>query len=123
MDIKRDTIVWVAGLTFIFIVGIASYFAFLTDEERHKRLTSEVPATVTNVYERRAVNPRSGAEGTVDITVTYKYVIEGQEYERTVRLSMLAGSAYREGQPAKVCYNPRKHEEAELFPAAYRCGT
>ena len=123
MEIKRDTIVWVIGLAFIAIVGIASYFAFLKDEETHKRLTSEVPATVANVYERRAVNPTSGAEGTVDVTMTYKYVIDDTAYERRVRLSRMARGVYREGQAAKVCYNSRHHEEAELFPPSHRCGT
>jgi hypothetical protein len=123
MEIKRDIIIWSVGLAFIALVGVASYFAFLKDEGRHKRLTLEVPANITNVYERRAVNPTSGAEGTVDITVTYRYIIDDTEYKRTVRLSKSAGSFYREGQQAKVCYNPRNHEEAELFPAAYKCGT
>jgi hypothetical protein len=123
MEIKRDIIVWVLGLAFIALVGGASYFAFLKDEERHKRLTSEVPANVTNVYARRAVNPPSGSEGTLDITVTYKYVIDDTQYERTVRLSKSVGSFYREGQVAKVCYNARNHGDAELFPASYKCGT
>jgi hypothetical protein len=123
MEIKRDIIVWAVGLAFIAMVGVASYFAFLKDEERHQRLTSEVPASVTNVYVRRAVNPTSGSEGPVDITVTYKYVIDDTQYERTVRLSKSAGSFYRQGQVAKVCYNPRTHEDAKLFPASYKCGT
>jgi hypothetical protein len=121
-ELKRDIVVGASVIIFIALVGVASYFAFLKDEERHKQLTAEVPATITNVYARRSENPTSGAENIVDISVSYKYVIEDKEYERKIVLGRAASGLYREGQPAKVCYEPQNHEAAELFTASHKCG-
>ncbi len=121
-EVKRDLISLGVLAIILFVAGTASYFAFRKDEERHKRLAAEVPANISNVYARRSVNPISGAEGIIDISVSYKYAIDGKEYERMIRLGKSASNLYREGQPAKVCYNPKKHDEAELFPTGYKCG-
>lgn len=122
-DLKRDLIVGSATLVVITVVGAASFFAFREDEKRHQRLTTEVPADIIDVYDKRGTNPQTGATGgIVNVLVKYQYVIDGKGYSRNVTVGGEIGKSYNVGQPAKVCYNPRNQEEAELFPSNYKCG-
>jgi hypothetical protein len=122
LQFRRDILVALAAFIIIALTAGASYFAFLKDKETYKRLTGQARADITRVYARREVDPTSGAERLVDISVTYKYQIAGQVHERTIRLGGAAANLYKEGGPGTVCYNPDNHEQAELFPADHQCG-
>lgn len=121
MELKRDLVVGLTALSLIALIGTASYFAFLKDQKSHQRLTQQTTANITNVSARREVDPTSGAQHVVNISVTYKYVIGPEEYERNITLGNSASSIYRTGELATVCYNPENHAEAELFPPSHKC--
>lgn len=109
-------------LIVIALALVGSYYAFVRDKTRHEFLTASAHADITNVYERREVDPTSGAQHIVNIQVTYKYMIERRAYQRSLQLGVGANNLYRPGQAAIVCYNPNHPEEAKLFPADHTCG-
>jgi len=119
---RRDILVGFGAFIIIALTLGVSYLVFLKEKETHKALTGQVSGDITKVYARRDVDPTSGAEHLVDISVSYKYIIAGEAHERTIRLGGASASLYREGGRATVCYNPDNHEQAELFPAGHECG-
>lgn len=122
-ELKRDLFLGGVTLVVIVLIGAASLVAFHQDEERHRRLTAEVPATIIEVYERRGTNPQTGKTGgVVNVLVSYHYEIEGKKYARKIIIGEQSGKSFKVGAPAKVCYNPRAPEEAELFSSEYPCG-
>ena len=112
-------------LVVILVLGVGYYSWLLRENDLSKRLTIGAPATVTRTEVIRYVDPIFGNETLANIDVTYQYVVDGQRYERTVRMSKFEASAFIPWGDAKVCYDPADRatiEKAALFPPTFSCG-
>ena len=119
---KRDSIIIMVGAVVLALLASASYFAFLSDERRRNHLTAEAPAEVAEVFFARRRDPETGAPGQVNhVRVSYNYVVNGQAFKRVATMNKVIGAKFKVGGPAKVCYNPERPGEAELFEVGYRC--
>ncbi len=117
--------IYLVSFLAIMLALVGAYFAFKSDSAENERLTSGAVATIENVDARRAVDPIFGSEYTVDVSVTYKYVIDGQEYRRTTRLSKSEAERFVPWSTAKVCFdrgNTRSVDEGKLFLESHKCG-
>jgi hypothetical protein len=112
----------------VFAIAIAvagAYFAFQGDSIRNDRLTVESVATIESVDVRRGVDPIFGNEYTVDVSVTYRYEVDGHEYRGMTRLSRAEAESFVPWRTAKVCFEPGNFttvEHPKLFPPNYNCG-
>ena len=119
---RRDVVLFVLLLVTLMIIGTASFFAFHLDEQRRKRLTAEVPATIIDVYVIRDRNNEMARPGSVNsVRLTYRYVLNGETFTRTAVMNR-AGIEFKVGSQAKACYNPNKPEEVELLQMNHQCG-
>jgi hypothetical protein len=104
---------------------VGGYYSYREDLEKTHRLTEEAAATVEKVDVRRMVDPVMGDERTVDIGVTYSYVVEGRSFRRSVRMSKRSASEFVPWDKAKICYDPADDstvENGRLFPRTHSCG-
>jgi len=104
---------------------VGAYFALRSDLARKHLLTTEAVATIENVDARSDIDPVSGAEKIVDVSVQYRYSVNGVEYRRTTKMSRLSAGQFVNGRTAKVCYKAedlKTIEAGELFPASDKCG-
>lgn len=117
-----ESVAFAILLAAVLVAGAGSYFAFRSDEQRRTRLRAEVPAEIVEAFEQRGRNVETGNPRPVhSVRVGYRYTIADRTFERTIILNSVAGTKFKVGVPAKVCYNPQQVEEAELFEAAHRC--
>lgn len=119
------SVIYLVSFLAIALALVGAYFAFKNDSAENERLTAETVATIENVDVRRAVDPIFGSESTVDISVTYRYEIDDQEYHQTTRLSKSQAEAFVPWSTAKVCFEPGNAstvKEGKLFPQSHKCG-
>ena len=122
-ETKRDLIAISLTTITIAVIGMASYFAYRSDERRRTRLTAEVPAEIVEVYVNRSRNNEEARPGRIEsMRISYRYVLDGEIFARTTTVSSMAGKEFKVGGPAKVCYNPANPNEAELFQVNHKCG-
>ena len=123
MEVKREMILGAATLLAVVLIGAVSYFTFRSDAARRRHLTSEVPAEILEVYAARNRNNEEGKPGAVtSVRVSFRFVLNGETIMRSNTMSRDQGKEFEVGKPAKVCFNPEDHRQAELFPQSYQCG-
>lgn len=86
--------------------------------DRQTSLTAAAPAEVVRLF-----NSGTRSDQNRRTTIDYRYTVEGQVYEaRFMKRGPNVGlDRFKEGQPAKVCYNPNRPQVSEPFPPEYRC--
>jgi hypothetical protein len=107
----------IAG-TIAAILCVAAIFFWLT-RQRLARLTAEAPASVTSV------NLDTGSRKKrfdTDTRISYRYVVGGRTLDGAYTKNGDQRSVFRVGMSAKVCYNPARPEESEVFTPDHRCG-
>jgi hypothetical protein len=118
-------VIYAVAATGIVMALLGAFYSYKRESERNTRLKDEAPANTEQVDVRRAVSPIFGNEFTVDVSVRYKYEINGMHYEQTVRLSPSQAQAFVPWGSAKICYDPSDSssiENGELFPNSHKCG-
>ena len=107
----------------ILLAVAASIFVFQSEQIERKNLTSEVPAQIVEMSPRKTIDPETGQTNRVlNVLVIYRYSIKSENFEKQITLSRSESLAFKVGQQAKVCFNPMRQEQAELFPFEYKCG-
>lgn len=107
----------------ILLAVIANIFVFQAEQVEKKHLTSEVAAQVVEMSPRKTIDPETGQTNRVlNVLVVYRYSINGENFEKQMTVSKPESLAFRIGEEAKVCFNPTRQEQAELFPIGYKCG-
>ena len=100
------------------VLLIAGVF-FLLERRRLARMTAEAPAEVTGVsVERRRRRMRNETR----TFVSYRFNVGGQWIQDSSDKGGDQRATYRPGAPLKVCYNPSKPEESEIFTPDHQCG-
>jgi len=111
------------GFVVIILAVGASIFVFQLEQVERKNLRSEVPAQIVEMSPRKAIDPETGQTNRVlNVLVLYRYSIKGESFEKQITLSKSESLAFRVGEQAKVCFNPMRQEQAELFAFEYKCG-
>jgi hypothetical protein len=99
------------------IAAAAVLFSWLwLDGQREARLTSET----VGVVEELSVN--EDVESTTT-HIEYTYVVDGQRIAGLVNKAGDYGADFRVGVTAKVCFNPQKPRESDMFPKEHVCGS
>ena len=107
----------------ILLAVAANVFVFRAEQVDRRSLTSEVAAQVVEMSSRKTIDPETGQTNRVlNVLVVYRYSINGENFEKQTTLSKSESQAFRISEPAKVCFNPIRQEQAELFPIEYKCG-
>ena len=116
---------YLTAISFVVIIlaVAASIFVFQTEQIERKTLTAEVPAQIIEMSPRKTIDPETGQTNSVlNVLVVYRYSIEGENYEKQTTVSKTESLTFRIGETAKVCYNPTRRDQAELFSLEYKCG-
>lgn len=107
---------------FILILSVAAFF-FIRRRNQLARLTAEAPAQVLSVSvdtDRTRTNNRSRTRETTRIS--YRYTVNGAALNGQTSKSGNVRSSYEGGRPVKVCYEPSRPENSEVFTADHKCG-
>lgn len=103
------------------VAGLGTYFYFKWQrEQRLARLTSEAPAQVLEVNVTSSKRRRSTRSYSTHIT--YRFVANGRTIETEYTKSDDVSGDFGVGRRAKVCYDPAKPDDNEIFTLSYRCG-
>jgi hypothetical protein len=118
-----------------FLLAISAFaIAGCSSNDFSKHLTAEAPAEITSVFldrDWKTSRRRSGSNNrrrtktttTYETDIAYRYTVNGKVYEgETEKDGDLTGN-FRTGSTAKVCYNPSKPDESDVFENSYRCGS
>lgn len=104
------------------VLVLAGVFYWL-NRRRLARLTAEAPAHVTSVYvERNRRRTGNSRRTDTETKVSYRYTVGGRTLQGSYSKDGDQSAAFRAGVPAKVCYNPSKPEESEVFTPDHVCG-
>ncbi|HEV2765429.1 MAG TPA: DUF3592 domain-containing protein [Pyrinomonadaceae bacterium] len=109
-------------VVFALVAALAVFF-FVRRRNQLARLTAEAPAQVVSVSvdtDRSRANNRSRTRHTT--RVSYSYTVNGSALTGQTSKSGDVRSSYEQGRPVKVCYEPARPENSEIFTADYKCG-
>jgi len=112
------------GLAIILVVifttigGLIVYFFIRQDSSRLTSLTAETSADVLKVDVNRAMSRNSRT--TTD--VRYRYTVNNKVIDGFTRKNGDFGAVFAVNKQAKVCYNPKKPVDSEVFPLSHKCG-
>lgn len=116
---RRTVLIAVVVAAVLLLAGV---FYWL-NRRRQARLTAEAPAEVTSVYVERNRRRTGNTRRTdTDTKISYRYVVGGRTLEGSYTKDGDQSASFRAGAPAKVCYNPARPEESEVFTPAHVCG-
>jgi osmotically-inducible protein OsmY len=95
-------------------------------------LTAETTGTVVKVSleKETRTSRRKTSSGrtkktkktTTETDIDYTYQVNGTSYQGVSEWDGDMRSQFKEGAQAKVCYNPKKPEESDLFLPDEKCG-
>lgn len=111
------------AVTVIAMAVVIGIMVFRSAQNERKYLTSEAPAQIIEMSPRKTINPETGQTNRVlNVLVTYRYSIAGKVFDKQTTLGKSESLVYKINEPAKVCFNPSRPEQGELFPSEYECG-
>jgi preprotein translocase subunit SecG len=110
------------AIAFIALAICGALIAYRQNQQQRRHKTESVAARIIDIYERRGSNSTGKASEVDDVIVDYEYTVGGRVYRDNVRLSASTGRLFEKGQDAKVCYEPGRPGNAELFASDYVCG-
>ncbi len=107
----------------VLVIGAAIFFSF----QRHQllaKLTAEAPAQVlaVKVTSSKPQNQNYNSSPTYSTRITYTFQANGRSIETEWIKSGDVSDEFEVGGRAKVCYDPTKPDDNEIFPLSYRCG-
>lgn len=121
---RWETKLQIGAIIIIIFVGLFGVYSFVLKEKGKQKLLAEAKAEVVEVQPKysRESDGLSVWDKIQSFSVTYRYEINGQKFERIEDLSRNAYKTFKVGEIAKVCYNPQNPSEVKLFLDKHVCG-
>lgn len=120
----RKLIGCIIAAVLIVVIGVAGFGTYLyfkwQREQRLARLVGEAPAQVLEVNVTSSKRRRSSRRFSTHIT--YRFEVNGRTIETEFTKSDDVSEDFAVGRRAKVCYDPAKPDDNEIFTLSYRCG-
>jgi hypothetical protein len=110
------------AIAFIILAICGALLAYRQGQQQRRHKSESASARIIDTYERRGSNSTGKASEVEEVIVDYEYTVGGRVYRDNVRLSASTGRLFQKGQEAKVCYEPGRPGNAELFASDYACG-
>lgn len=104
------------------VIAVAVFF-YVRRRSQLARLTAEAPAQVVSVSvdtDRTRTNNRSRTR--YKTRISYRYTVNGTTLSGQSTKTDDVKSSYENSQSVKVCYEPARPENSEIFTADYKCG-
>ena len=120
---RWETKLQIGAIIFIIFVGLFGVCSFVLREKGKQKLLAEAKAEIVEVQPKysRESDGLSVWDKIQSFSVTYRYEINGQKFERIEDMSRNAYKTFKVGEIARVCYNPQNPSEVKLFLNTHIC--